>query len=422
MDRQYQKELSIIENLDSKDDYLVFACPAVYPNDNLDNLILQYNVKDSTNMQVKLLRFPKDSYYQSINLMITSGEQIDVFIINSEWLPSYIDNNLLLDLSAYSSYKFLNSAREDTMSVANPTLVNNHQYAIKWHEYTTRLIYNKNLFEKSSLDPNSPPKTLDEFTHFAKIISQTYLGTGIYGFALPAGDSWSAFSLSMEIPSTYSSRYRYDFEKDEYDLSVYKPWLKAFIQMKKDNSLFPGENSLRYDLALAQFAEGNIGMMFAPSWVYAAFEDAYLSADFEVGITLPPLISDDMKPGTLETTPEYIGVNSSSSHISTSLDLLQFLYEGNYPILSTMQDITTPRIQNYFSETDAIMQADTPTFRKTTFEHNYPIPPLNISDQSRFNIYMKIIDGSLDMDTGLINESEKLNEFKKKMIIHSSPR
>ena len=410
MEKQQRYDILNIDRKNNTEDYLVFVSPIVYPGDNLEYLIDQYNEKYPDKM-VKAIRIPKESYYETLNLMLTSGEQVDIFQMDAEWFPSYVKNDFLLMLDPYLSNEFLNRFPEDIINSAKSITKRKNIYALKWGDTSIRLIYNKDLFKRAHIDENTPPKTLDNLVQYSNAIAQSALGEGIYGFALPAGSEWSGFALSMEIPGTYSNVYRYDFKNNSYDLNVYKPWLEAFIKMKEEKSLFPGELSLQYDHALAQFSLGNIGMMFAPSWALIALRDSYYSSG-SIGVAYPPLFSDSTNQGTLETVPDYFGINSQTNYREAAFEFWKFLYSDDYYIACYNQGITSPVIPS-IKESTSISNQYNQRFLipddKT--EANYPIPLLNIYEQSRFKTYGQILQGTISVTEGLQQESKKLNDF-----------
>ena len=56
-------------------------------------------------------------------------------------------------------------------------------------------VYNKDIFAKAGLDPESPPETFEEFLSYAKMIKKTL---GINGFICGWGEGWLINSLAVE--------------------------------------------------------------------------------------------------------------------------------------------------------------------------------------------------------------------------------
>lgn len=141
---------------------------------------------------------------------------------------------------------------------------------------TFRFIWNKELFAQCGLDPETPPKTWDEMREYAKIITANGDGRK-FGFALPFKDEGFA-RLYIMMPGCASDLYNadgYEPAKGEFDFTIYEPMTQLFKDMVDDGSVFPSPVSLDNDTARAQFAEGNIGMMFAARWDAGVFNNQF---------------------------------------------------------------------------------------------------------------------------------------------------
>lgn len=151
---------------------------------------------------------------------------------------------------------------------------------------TVRLIYNKQLFRNAGLDPEQPPVTFADMERFAGKISQAGVGVNKYGFGLPKGDSQYSLQTGLEMSSTYSGTYLYNYRISRYDLSGYAPWLQMLLDMKAQGSLYPGETLLKRNSALRQFADGNIGMMYVTSKDYVKLQEYMPKDDWAVALPL----------------------------------------------------------------------------------------------------------------------------------------
>lgn len=390
-----------------------FASPIYFSQDRVDHLIQDYNKSNKENIQVISLRIPYEEYQRNLNLLICSGEGPDIFEIESEWLGSFVKDGILADLSSYIEKEFLDQFPTWVIDSAKKEIYNGKLYTIQSSEVTCRLIYNKDLFEKTGLDSEAPPRTLKELENFAIKIGKSNVGQGKYGFALPLREDGSGFGLSMEVPATYSGSYFYDFEKQEYNLRPYKLWLKAFINIKKEGGLYPGETSLKYDMALTQFAEGNIGMLFAPNWVPAALERWY-TMKCNWGIAMPPAIDErsEGKAALLASPGYFYGVNKKCRNIDKAAVVWKHLYSKEYTGELYKNGIIMPVINSIKNYEAYIPQMESvKAFSKTSKESLYPDTPLPIRENSRFKTYIDILQGVYSIDTGLDQESKRLNDL-----------
>lgn len=145
-------------------------------------------------------------------------------------------------------------------------------YAIPIRIDSYRLLYNKELFKKAGLDPNNPPKTLEEMREMAKVITKAGKGE-FYGFGLPlgVGNIWSRTLDSIAIAMGRSGQYSFDFKKGEFDFSLSKDLFNYFVEIGKDGSLFPGYQTLTIDPLRANFAAGKIAMYIDGSWMSGTY-------------------------------------------------------------------------------------------------------------------------------------------------------
>ncbi len=390
---------------------LKYAQWSVPLTDVVEEAIKDYSDTNQDNIRVELVKIPRSRYNDTINMLLSSGDGPDVFEARSEWLFSYIYKNWLYELTDRVEESFLADFPEWAKKLAYDDKFANHFYSIPSNQVTYRLIYNKDLFKRAGLNPERPPKNLDELVSFAKKITDSGIGDRIYGFALPANDIWNGFIQPMEAINFYSGKYFFDYKEGTYDLNVYQPWFEAFMSLKESKTIFPGEMTMKEDLALLQFAEGNIGMMFAPSWEPVLLHKLF-STKCNWAVALPPSVN-------LENAGKgYIGidasgwqvVNNRSVNLNKAILFWKYIYSKEYNtklyhegcLLPVMNDIITdpgkkPEVLNF----DKFMPGQ--------WDAVYPPTPLDIDEFSRANVYISIFNGLLPLESGLTNESYRLN-------------
>lgn len=297
----------------------------------IEQAIEEYAQKDKDNIRIKIVKIPRDRYNETVNMLMTSGQGPDILGLDEVMQAAYVLRNWAANLTKYVDEDFFEKFPQWAIEFSKDPIYSGRFYTIPCSIITFRLIYNKEMFKKAGLDPEKPPETLDDLRLYANRITHSNGLERKYGFALPAGEEWIAFIHSMEMPNTISGIYYYDFEKNEYDLTVYESWFKEILAMKEEGSLFPGETSLKYDTARAQFAQGNIGMMYACSWDPSVFAHTF-SVNFEWGVAMPPLLDRTSKgkhlvcigPGTC-----YI-VNPNTKNMEEAVKVWKYLYSEEY--------------------------------------------------------------------------------------------
>lgn len=297
----------------------------------VEKAINGFNETNPEHIYVDVLKIPLDRYTETLNMLNSSGQGPDVYEILREWLTSYVFKNYIADLTPFMEEDFLKQFPAWAMDIAKNPLYKGKFYALPSNQITYRLVYNKDLFAASGLDPERPPQTLEELKNSAKIISDYGKGKRKYGFALPLAEEWEGFVQRMEAVNGYSGVYFYNFMKGKYDLTVYMPWLSAFKELNENGGLFPGMETMKSELALAQFAQGNIGMMYAASWEVSSFFNQF-PPTCSWGVALPPAIdaSSAGKGAVAVNTAGWNVVNSGTAHISEAVKVWKFLYSKDY--------------------------------------------------------------------------------------------
>jgi multiple sugar transport system substrate-binding protein len=263
------------------------------------------------------------------------------------------------------------------------------------------------------LNPEKPPQTLSELESFATKISDAEKGERKYGFALPMGEEWGGMVQPMEASNSYSGVYYYNFKTGLYDLSVYKPWLETFKALKENGGLFPGMASMKDDLATAQFAEGNIGMMYAASWKLSLFSEQYPPIN-EWGVAMPPAI-DETNIGKGAVMISAAGLNvvkRGTIHLKEAVKVWQFLYSQDYLGHLYKSGSIIP-VMNGIIENPAYMPAvaNFKAFLPSSKDSLYPDTPLIMDEWSRSKAYVSGISGDQTLDKVLSEESNRLNNL-----------
>lgn len=145
-------------------------------------------------------------------------------------------------------------------------------YSVPMRVSAYRLLYNKDLFEKAGLNPENPPKTLEEMREYAKKITDAGKGE-FYGFGLPLGVTqiWERVIDPILYATSDVQRYGWNVASKAYDFESNKPYFEYYVNLMKDGSLFPGYLTLGIDTLRANFAAGTIGMYIDGTWMPGSY-------------------------------------------------------------------------------------------------------------------------------------------------------
>lgn len=390
-----------------------------------EQAVKKYNDTTACNIRLSLLEIPQYRYEETLNMLMASGEGPDIIGLNEELINSYIKRNWLADLTKYIENDFLEQFPDWALNISADPVYKNKLYAIPSSMMTYRLLYNKDLFKISGLDPDDPPATIYELRDYAVKISRMCKGERKYGFALPAGGDWTGFVQSMEGPASYSGVYYYDYAKGLFDLSVYEPWLQVMIDIKKNGGMFPGETNLKSDSARMQFAEGNIGMMFATNW-----EPAILTLQYPAicnwDVSMPPALNEDSigRGAVIMTAGSCYAINSKSGYKEDAAKVWKSLYTRDFLGELYRTGIELPIFKEILD--DDACKPDIINFDKflpTDMDSPYPDILNGFDRWSRMKAYFSVITEDVSISDTLKEESERLNNlFNSRLLLTKSSK
>ena len=138
--------------------------------DLMNDLIQQFEARNP-GIKIEQVTFPYESYQQKVAAAVPAGEGPDVLNLYYGWLPLWVKSGYiqaLPDSDFSSSYL----AKTFYPFVAQSVSFGGRNYSVPTAVRTLALIYNKKLFREAGLDPNVPPRTLDELLADAKRLSK----------------------------------------------------------------------------------------------------------------------------------------------------------------------------------------------------------------------------------------------------------
>ena len=137
--------------------------------DAIDQLIEKFEA-ENPDITVKHTHFPYAQYRTKIAAAVPAGQGPDVVQLYYGWLPDFLQAGLLQPLPTDSFdpaeidetyFAFVQRMKTDGQYYGMPTAVR-----------TLAMFYNKDLFEKAGLDPESPPATYAELVEAANAIAE----------------------------------------------------------------------------------------------------------------------------------------------------------------------------------------------------------------------------------------------------------
>ncbi|MGN1142300.1 MAG: ABC transporter substrate-binding protein [Oliverpabstia sp.] len=143
---------------------------ADYNETNTDNVTVEIDIMDYSTLQAKL------------PTAISTGNGPSFVLAGIELMQQYVDNDMLEPIDDFWEVTGLDQSNYYENVLAK-SYINGVQYGVPMQYNLQYLYYNKDLFEAAGLDPNTPPKTLDELAKYAEATTDT--SKNQYGIALP---------------------------------------------------------------------------------------------------------------------------------------------------------------------------------------------------------------------------------------------
>ena len=143
---------------------------ADYNETNTDNVTVEIDIMDYSTLQAKL------------PTAISTGNGPSFVLAGIELMQQYVDNGMLEPIDDFWEVTGLDQSNYYENVLAK-SYIDGVQYGVPMQYNLQYLYYNKDLFEAAGLDPNTPPKTLDELAEYAEVTTDA--SKNQYGLALP---------------------------------------------------------------------------------------------------------------------------------------------------------------------------------------------------------------------------------------------
>ncbi len=231
------------------------------------NAIIDRFYHEEKNIRVEY-QFYGDNYADVVKVAFAAGSPPEVFEVNTGLtIPDLAKQDVIVPLDDIWTEDLKEQFHPDTLKQKD-YLYQGKVYTIPVRISTYRLLYNKDLFKKSGLDPEKPPQTLEEMRAMAKRIT----GAGndeYFGFGLPlgVGQVWQRVLDPISVAMGDCGICGFNTKTGRFDMALSKRLFNYYLDMKKDGSLFPGYATMGIDSLRANFSQGKIGMYIDGNWM-----------------------------------------------------------------------------------------------------------------------------------------------------------
>ncbi|MBP2000631.1 ABC-type glycerol-3-phosphate transport system substrate-binding protein [Paenibacillus shirakamiensis] len=145
-----------------------------------EKLIAEFE-KTHPKIKIKSVGIPFAQYKDQVLVSSKGGNAPDVLMSNQGFTPAFVGANVVSPLEKLISADIL---RDIVPASKNGVTFNGAVYALPWTPHPNALFWNKTLFQKAGLDPNTPPKTWQELLLDAQKITalkSNASGSPVYG-------------------------------------------------------------------------------------------------------------------------------------------------------------------------------------------------------------------------------------------------
>jgi multiple sugar transport system substrate-binding protein len=286
-----------------------------------ESLVKKFNETNPDRIQINYKVFT-DNYEEQLKLALNAGKLPDIAYNISTDLTNA---GFPLDLNPLITPDIRN--RFDVSALTAPPSSKNGELDRVFENVTAmKLIYNKDLFKASGLDPAKPPVTWQEMRDYAKQITAKGGGQK-YGLGLPVKQTvfWRYYAIyPSAVSGDIMGREGWNAVTGKYDFSPFAKYVNWWIETNKEGSVFPGVGTYDNDMIRAQFSEGNIGMLSAATWDIGVFNDQF-PAKIDWGVADFPTWEGKVLGGHPYETANGFSINKNSKHLEEAKKVWQFL-------------------------------------------------------------------------------------------------
>ncbi len=276
----------------------------------LESLLYRFSV-ENPGIVVKYEPITGD-YWASINTMVASGEEPDIYYMDIFQFPAFAANEVLLPLDDLMAGTGTNRD-EFIPSLIDAFSVDGVTYGVPKDFNTLGLFYNKGLFAAASLDEPTNDWTWDDLKAAATALSDP--ANNVYGFGVPA----DAGRFPVFVFQNGGGIMTDDFSDTLLDSPEAVGAAEFYTGFRADQSgatpADVGEGWQGTVFGKAQFA-----MVYEGGWLIPYLRDQF--PDVEYGVVNPP--AGPAGEGNLIFTVAYV-IAANSEHPEEAMQVIDFL-------------------------------------------------------------------------------------------------
>ncbi|MEV6153753.1 extracellular solute-binding protein [Nonomuraea sp. NPDC052129] len=212
---------------------------------------------------------------------LAGGQMETVFVVPVTNYNDVIGQGQALDITPYTSeIKNWNDLRPDVRQLVTK---DGKVYGVPNVHYGVGLVYNRALFTKAGLDPNTPPKTWAEVREAAKKIAG--LGAGYVGYGEYSGGNTGGWHFTQAIYGRGGSMVTDDGKKAAFNSPEGKAVLQNLHDMRWVDNSMGNKLLVGWESLMMAMGSGKVGMMLGAPDVVTDVVNKFKGSVADYGIT-----------------------------------------------------------------------------------------------------------------------------------------
>lgn len=287
---------------------------------NIETVIAAFE-KENPGVSVDNIAVPFDEMHQQLLIQTAGGDPPEVMQLNGPWPAELGGVGALADLSKYASKEFLADNWKGGLEAGEYKGV---LYAVPFGLTPHGFWWNKKLFAQAGLDPNNPPKTMDELIADIKIL-KAKLPSDIFPIGLDTTKISYAMTEFWPWILTYGGRPMYNGDYNFDTPAVKKAF--DFLQMAAKEGWTPLGQQIKDEREL--MAKGKIVMKLDGPYLVGILRSLSPALDGKAfydtfGVTTVPVGVPGEQPVTIADIHQ-LGMSTQAKHPEIAWKFMQFL-------------------------------------------------------------------------------------------------
>ncbi|RKY46433.1 MAG: hypothetical protein DRP81_00570 [Candidatus Omnitrophota bacterium] len=292
----------------------------------------KYESETGVKVDFKLF-FPPDIYSQKVIAAARAGNLPDMFGVLGEkrMLASFVKAGHILDLTPFMKEDgniWMSKFYPQTLKIVSFPPDNTYEvspgiYGVPIDTTVLQFLYNKNLFQEADLNPQSPPRSFDDFISYAQQVKRKL---GIDGFICGWAESWLLNALATEWAINLMGEEKF-LKTLKGDVPYTdKDWIEVFslfAKLRESGILAPNITTMTNKEAEDAFAKSKAVFSFNGSWAVNVYKQ--LNPKLEYAFFPLPRVSSNFPIKVWGGAGSSFMINAYSPYKDKAVEFLKWL-------------------------------------------------------------------------------------------------